>query len=57
MIVIVHQPQFSFFKTWILKFFDSQYYIASKNISYIHVYVYDWFGKLVQLNQILLEES
>lgn len=57
MIIIVHQPQFSFFKTWILTFFDSQYYIDSKNISYLYVHLYDWFCRLVQLDQMLLEES
>lgn len=53
MIVIVYQPQFSFYKAWILKIFDSQYCLDSKSISHIYVPVYDWFCKLVQFDQIV----
>lgn len=57
MIVTVYQPQFSFYKAWILKIFDSQYCLDSKSISHIYVHVYDWFCKLVQFDQIVEDES
>lgn len=41
MIVIVQLCLNFHFKTLNFKFLDSQYYIDSKNISYLYVHVYD----------------